>query len=348
MIKRLSFLLFLSLSVTAVQPVIAAPNGKSLYDEHCSVCHGSNGEGGVGIPLSLPDFINRTPDEYLFKSIRYGRPGRIMPAFDRLSDAQVTSIVQYVRTWGEGEAVKEITDVIVGDAKRGKTLYEKQCLQCHGEDGHGGKGTGVTFSRKRNLPIIAPSLSNPGFLASVTDHMIRDTLKFGREGTPMYSQLVAGLSGQDIDDLVSYIRSFEGTEIKQKHYDEESPIISMDSPYGIEETIENLKQAITDQNFTIIRVEPLEAGFVKPGEESKKQMVVHFCNFGFLFEALSIDPRVGMFLPCRITVVENKGKVKVMAINPLRLSKLFNNDELDDACKEMHGIYETLIEDAVL
>lgn len=77
-------------------------------------------------------------------------------------------------------------------------------------------------------------------------------------------------------------------------------------------------------------------------------MIMHFCNFKFMFEALSIDPRVGMFLPCRITVVEDRGKVKVMAINPLRLSKLFNNDELDDACKKMRDIYKDLLEDATL
>ena len=75
-------------------------------------------------------------------------------------------------------------------------------------EGEGGKGTGVTFSRRRDLPIIAPALNNPGFLAAASDEMIRHTLVYGREGTPMRSFLVQGLSEQDIDDLVSYVRSF--------------------------------------------------------------------------------------------------------------------------------------------
>ena len=178
--------------------------------------------------------------------------------------------------------------------------------------------------------------------------MIRDTIKFGRDGTPMSSQLVIGLSGEDIDDLVSFIRSFEIQHHQDKAPIDDSAVLSVDSPYNMEETIENLKQSIADENFTLIRVTPLNSGFVEEGKENKKQMVLHFCNFGFLFEALSIDPRVGMFLPCRITVVEDEGKVKLMAINPLRLSKLFNNDELDDACQEMHDIYQTLLEDATL
>ena len=113
-------------------------------------------------------------------------------------------------------------------------------------------------------------------------------------------------------------------------------------------TPENLKQAITDQNFTLIRTDFLDHGLVEEGKENKKQVVLHFCNFGFLFQALSIDPRVGMFLPCRITVVEKNGKVQLSTINPKRLSKLFNNHELDEYCDEMYEVYNTLLEDATL
>lgn len=341
-------LVFLVLSIVHWSAIFAAPDGKALFDEHCAVCHGSKGEGGVGVPLALPAFINGVSDDYLYKTIRYGRPGRIMPAFNTLSDAQVKAIVGFMRSWSDKRLGKENTDTIVGDVKHGQSLYEKRCAQCHGDNGQGGKGTGVTFSRERDLPIIAPALNNVGFLASASDSMIRNTIKYGREGTPMTSQIIAGLSDKDIDDVVSYIRSFKPTKIKDKEYNDESPTIVMDSPYDMDETIENLKQAITDQNFTLIRIEPLDKGFVKEGEENKKRMVLHFCNFGFLFEALSIDPRVGMFLPCRITVVETKGKIKVMSINPLLLSKMFNNDELDAACQEMYGLYTALIEDAVL
>ena len=168
----------------------------------------------------------------------------------------------------------------------------------------------------------------------------------------MTSMLVAGLSEQDVDDVVSYIRSLEVSakklQLSLDESDAEPYILSVESPYGMEETLENLKQAITDQNFTLIRTEYLERGLVEPGTENKKQMIVHFCNFGFLFKALAIDPRVGMFLPCRITIIEKDGKVRLSAINPKRLSKLFNNHELDKSCNEMYEVYNTLLEDAIL
>jgi len=346
--KKLISVFILLFSLTAY----AAPHGDELYATHCSSCHGSDGMGGVGVPIALPAFLNSVPNEYLEKTIRLGRPGRIMPAFETLSDAQVSAIVKYVRSWSNKPAPVENSVSIKGDSKHGNQLYVKHCEQCHGENGSGGNGTGVTFSRKRDLPIIAPALNNTGFLESASDVMIRDTIIFGREGTPMTPMLVAGLSEDDVDDVVSYIRSFEESAAALKQNlnknNDEPPLIVVDSPYGLEETIENLKQAIADQNFTLIRTDYLEHGLVEKGKENKKQVVLHFCNFDFLFEALAIDPRIGMFLPCRVTVIERDGKVQLSTINPKRLSKLFNNYELDESCNAMYEVYRAVLEDATL
>ena len=326
----------------------ALPDGKALFLKHCSACHGSEGKGGVGVPLSLPSFINSVSNEYLKRTIRVGRPGRIMPAFPQLSEAQVEAIVVYMRAWSDARVVEYDPDPVSGDKKHGKELFLKRCSQCHGEDGKGGKGTGVTFSRKRDLPIIAPALNNTGFLASASDVMIKNTLVHGREGSPMVSFLKAGLKEKDINDVVAYIRSFQELKVASTNDEGDDAAIIVESPYGLDETIDNLKQAIENENFKLIRTDYLDHGFVEEGKSNKKQVVLHFCNFNFLYEALSIDPRVGLFLPCRVTVVEHEGQVQMMTINPMRLSKLFNNDGLDEACKAMTKMYEDILEEASL
>jgi cytochrome c oxidase cbb3-type subunit 3 len=332
-----------------VRLAVAAPDGGQLYAAHCAACHGDRGGGGVGVPLSLESFLTSVDDRFLWNTIRYGRPGRVMPAFQILSDVQITAIIAHIRSWSEKAAPEFSPAPVRGDAGHGKVLFADYCAACHGEQGKGGTGTGVTFSRRRELPIIAPALNNAGFLAAASDELIRHTLQFGREGTPMRSFLVQGLSEQDIDDLVSYIRSFEGqpTPDKRKDAVTESSI-RMESPYTLEETVENLKEAIVGQNFILIRTDYLEHGLVPEGEENKQQVILHFCNFSFLYDALAVDPRVGMFLPCKITVVEKEGRVTVSTINPMYLSRLFNNAELDEYCREMYALYVAIIEDATL
>jgi len=344
MIKFAALFLFLIASGMAN----AQPDGKALFLKHCSACHGNEGKGGVGVPLSLPSFINSVSNEYLKRTIRVGRPGRIMPAFPQLSEAQVEAIVDYMRSWSDARVVEYDPAPVSGDEKNGKELFLKRCSQCHGVDGKGGKGTGVTFSRKRDLPIIAPALNNAGFLASASDMMIKNTLLHGREGSPMVSFLKAGLKEKDINDVVAYIRSFQKLEVASTNDESDDAAIIVASPYNLDETVENLKQAIENENFKLIRTDYLDHGLVEEGKNNKKQIVLHFCNFKFLFEALSVDPRVGLFLPCRVTVVEHEGNVQMMTINPMRLSKLFNNDNLNDACKVMTKMYKDILEEASL
>jgi cytochrome c oxidase cbb3-type subunit 3 len=329
-------------------PAWSALDGERLYRDHCMVCHGEEGAGGVGVPLAMPAFLDTVDDDFLFKTIRHGRPGRVMPTFEYLSDAQINALVSYIRGWSDQPAPKFSSKPIKGNAERGKALFAQRCAVCHGETGEGGKGTGVTMSRPRDLPIIAPALNNEGFLVAASDELIRHTLIKGRKGTPMVSFLEAGLSEQQIDDVVTYVRSFEQSAERKPVLEAESASLIAESPYSFEETVENVKEIIAGKNFRLIREQYLDTGYVSEGQENKKQLILYFCNFSFLNMALSIDPRVGIFLPCRVTIVEQDGIVQVMAINPMRLSRIFNNVELNEACHEMRDVYTEILEDATL
>ncbi len=330
---------------------LAAPSGGArLYSQNCAVCHGQHGEGGLGIPLALPSFQATVDDDYLRRTIRLGRPGRIMPAFSTLSDSEINALVQHVRSWNQARPPTFARQRIEGDVKRGKRLFGQHCASCHGANGEGGKGTGVTFSRPRDLPIMPPALHNPGFLASASDHMIKAVLIKGRAGTPMRSFLKAGLKEKDINDIVRYVRSFENQPLSSSAQvlKVDKAVISRESPYDLTTTVENVKKAISTHNFFHGRVQPLEYGLTASERANPRQTIVYFCNISFLNQALASDPRVGMFLPCRITVVEHQGKVRLMSVNPEVLSAWFNNSELNDLCKEMQNTYISIMEEATL
>ena len=343
---KYSFFILVLFASSALHAKQAMLSGEELYSTNCAACHGANGDGGVGVPLSLPDFQYGVTNDYLEKTIRLGRPGRVMPAFTQLSDPEVKAIVKYIRRWAPGKPFKYSNKKINGNIKHGEKLFATSCAACHGAKGEGGKGTGVTFSRPRDLPVIAPALNNPGFLASAPDLMIKTVLMNGREGTPMLSLLKQGMTEKDIDDVVAYVRSFEKTPVVTKIEEKINPLISYESPNSLKDTVEIIKRAIVGKNFKIIRVQYLNQGLVSKGKEDQKQVMIYFCNFNFLNRALEIDPRVGLFLPCRITAIEHKGKVTVTATNPLYMSRLFNNEELHKLCQEMHDMYAEIVEES--
>lgn len=330
---------------------LAQTSGANLYALNCAACHGTSGNGGLGVPLALPSFQASISDDYVRQTILRGRPGRVMPAFTQLQPEEVDAIVQYVRSWNKKPPVVFSSKPIKGNPQHGQQLFGQYCAGCHGVTGAGGKGTGVTFSRPRDLPIMAPALNNAGFLASAPDAMIKTTLMQGREGTPMVSFLKHGLKEKDINDLVSYIRGWQTqpVPVSAKLAEIESPVIARNSPHDLKTTVENIKQAVSNNNFFYGRVQTLDYGFTTPEHENPKQVIVYFCNVSLLNQALLIDPRIGMFLPCRITVLEQSdGKVVVMSVNPKLLSVLFNNAELNPLCDQMRQSYITIMEEATL
>ncbi len=346
-VRRGMLLALLALPLSAAW---AAPDGATLYARNCAACHGEDGRGGIGIPLALPSFQATVDDSYLRKTIRIGRPGRVMPAFNQLSDGEVDAIVAHVRSWYKRKPPVYDHRPIAGDATKGAVLFGKNCAGCHGAQGEGSHGTGVTFSRPRDFPIMPPALHNPGYLASASDAMIKATLVRGREGTPMVSFKARGLSDRDLDNIVAFVRSLEKVPLAsgKKVLETDEPVIVVDSPYDLATTIENVKRAATSNNFVFIREQDLDSGIAPEGKENPRQHIVYFCNFGFLNRALATDPRVGLFLPCRVTVVEDGGKVKMMTVNPKRLSKIFNNTELNEMCDEMTKQYRAILEEAAL
>lgn len=119
----------------------AAPDGGQLYVTHCAVCHGDKGAGGVGIPLALPSFLESVDDAFLRKTMRYGRPGWVMPDFPALSDAQLNAIVGFILGWSGKPAPEFSYEPVKGDPVHGRELYVSYCAMCHGawrrRQGHG-------------------------------------------------------------------------------------------------------------------------------------------------------------------------------------------------------------------
>ncbi len=322
-----------------------AAEGARLYARYCSACHGNYGRGGVGVPLALEDFLESVSNEYIARTIRLGRPGRVMPAFPRLTDQEVQAITEYVRSFHWADEPEFSSEPVEGDPELGGKLFIAFCARCHGANGEGGAGTGVSFSRPTFIPILAPALNNAGYLASASDQVIKRSLTLGRERTPMRSLAAMGLSEQNINDLVRYIRSFQERPLATIERPAD-PVLMRLSPHSYERTIENLREAIAGSGYTVVQEERLGEGIVDPGEGERRQYVIYFGSLQMISDGLAHDPRMGLFLPGRITVVEHDGEVKVLASNPAQYTALFNNIALSDFAAMLHEVYQAILAEA--
>jgi glucose/arabinose dehydrogenase len=77
--------------------------GAAAFGQVCAECHGANGEGGAGPRLLGPVFVHGGDDESLARSVRAGYPPK-MPGFgSALSEAQIRSVVDFLKSKSKGD-----------------------------------------------------------------------------------------------------------------------------------------------------------------------------------------------------------------------------------------------------
>ena len=180
-------------------------SGKKLYQQNCVFCHQADaiGKPGVAPSLTNKEFLSTSSDKFIKGTIRDGRAGTGMPPFGHLGRKGIDAITAYLRTYAKGENRSASIDKqprSQGDARMGKLWFDQICSTCHGTNGDGylAGGTGT-------------AIGNASFLSKASDGFLRETIKHGRSNTRMigYSgpEAMANLSDQEIDDVITYMRS---------------------------------------------------------------------------------------------------------------------------------------------
>ena len=107
----------------------AVRDGKILFNQTCSGCHGENAQGGRG-PALGNIFSPYNDDTNVFRTIRTGIAGSQMPAFSALPSDDVWRIITYLHSLSTANFTNE---VVPGDAKAGEAIFwgKGGCGQCH-------------------------------------------------------------------------------------------------------------------------------------------------------------------------------------------------------------------------
>lgn len=104
----------------AAQASTALAAGRKSYEAHCAVCHGLDGRGGEHAPgIANSKDVQERSEEALEKIVRQGIPAAGMPAFGSLPDAEIVSVVKYVRSLSGAATV----EAVKGDPERGDGLF---------------------------------------------------------------------------------------------------------------------------------------------------------------------------------------------------------------------------------
>lgn len=169
---------------------IVRTDGRRLFGDNCSVCHGQDAGGGKGFPnLTDSAWLWGGDPETIAETIRVGvnsgqeeSRSSMMPAFgrDQMLDPQaISNVVSYVQSLSDahiatGERAEEV--------EAGKQVFVDNCAACHGEDAKGSTDMG------------APDLTDRDWLYGGDRQTLYATVFNGREGhMPHWDQRLTAL-----------------------------------------------------------------------------------------------------------------------------------------------------------
>jgi mono/diheme cytochrome c family protein len=229
-------------------------SGRELYAEHCSACHGAEGDGNG--PASVWLFpkprnfsaglfkIQSSPagslptDEDIYESITRGLPGSSMPSFNYLSEAERRELVKYVKELtavagedgvkvnhfekaaeqGQAPAAIEVPPeppATLEALTRGKELFAKlQCNTCHGDNGAGDGPAALTLKDNWGIPLPPRDFNTGLFRGGSQGRDLYLRIAVGMAGTPMPAFGDDLITREDRWALVHYIQSLRRKDVE--------------------------------------------------------------------------------------------------------------------------------------
>lgn len=192
--------------------------GSSLFQTHCAVCHGANGEGGRGADLTAGLYRRGGRDPELYASIRFGIPGTDMAPV-RVTDDDVWKLVAFVKRLGS----QGLREKAPGDPVAGRAVFQGMgCVVCHSVNKEGGTlGPDLTdVGRRRGLKFLAESLAKPEAEIPIAYRAVEIVLKSG--STVSGIRLNRDDLSIQIRDTGDNFRSFLMENVKEVRYDKPS------------------------------------------------------------------------------------------------------------------------------
>lgn len=114
---------------------------------------------------------------------------------------------------------------------------------------------------------------------------------------------------------------------------------------SFDETISDTTEALKKEGFGVLTTIDVKQTLKdKIGVDFKRYTILGACNPSFAHRALQTTDEIGMLLPCNVVVTEEKnGEIKVSIFDPMTMTKMVQNSELETIAKEVQDILVRVI-----
>jgi len=119
-----------------------------------------------------------------------------------------------------------------------------------------------------------------------------------------------------------------------------------DVPMPFEKVLERTQEALKKEGFGVLtRIDVKATLKEKLGVEFSPFVILGACNPPLAHKALTLEPEIGLMLPCNVVVRDlGAGKVRVEAVNARAMATLFPGAGLEEVSNEVNERLTRVIE----
>jgi uncharacterized protein (DUF302 family) len=103
-------------------------------------------------------------------------------------------------------------------------------------------------------------------------------------------------------------------------------------------------EALKEQGFGVLTEIDVKATLKKKLDaDFRPYLILGACNPPLAYRALNIDPEIGKFLPCNVTVDQvEAGRIKVSFLDPLMMSAFVDDPQIQPVAEEARARLESV------
>ena len=124
-------------------------------------------------------------------------------------------------------------------------------------------------------------------------------------------------------------------------------LYTVESGKHLDTVCEDLQEAVTKRKFGVLTVHDLKETMAKKGVDFDHECRIYeVCNPHQAKRVLEQHMEVSTALPCRISVYEEGGKVKLSTIKPTMMLEMFGAEELKSVAEEVEQVMVESMDEA--
>lgn len=115
--------------------------------------------------------------------------------------------------------------------------------------------------------------------------------------------------------------------------------------YSFAEAEQKIREALKEKGFGILTEIDLKATLkAKLDKDIQQYKILGACNPNFAYQALQQEEKIGIMLPCNVTIIENKnGTVDVSIIDPVAAFEVVKNKAVEPFANEVKTVLESAL-----